>query len=257
MPNSFLRSLQHRKKSVAVPNFYTHFYQKKNQWLSPIFQPACFKLTFHKIIIINKFMKYDQLAATIHAPVFSRQDLLIHGLKVYDYQFTLWVKKGYLVRLRNGLYVFARDLDKIKSEDVAWLLYQPSYISLESALSFYGFIPEMVYAHTSVTARTNRTFENCFGQFIYRHIKKDLFWGYTEISESSNRYGFYLMAEPEKALLDYLYLNLGNINSQADIDGIRLNNDELRRRLDEKKFRKYLSAFAIEKLSRWALRCLP
>lgn len=199
-------------------------------------------------------MKYGQLVTTIHAPIFSRQDLLILGLKVYDYQFTLWVKKGYLVRLRNGLYAFARDLDKVKIEDVAWLLYQPSYISLESALSFYGFIPEMVYAHISVTSRINRMFENRFGRFVYRHIKKDLFWGYKEVS---TQYGFYLMAEPEKALLDYLYLNLDKIRSQADFDGIRLNDDQLRRHLDEKKFRNYLSAFGIKKLNQWAVKCLP
>lgn len=199
-------------------------------------------------------MKYEQLAATIHAPIFSRQDLLIHGLKVYDYQFTLWVRKGYLVRLRNGLYAFSRDLDKIKIEDVTWLLYQPSYISLESAMSFYGFIPEMVYSHLSVTSRINRTFENYFGHFVYRHIKSDLFWGYKEVS---TQYGFYLIAEPEKALLDYLYLNLDKIHDQTDLDGIRLNDDQLRRHLNKKKFHKYLSAFGNKKLDRWAVKCLP
>ena len=199
-------------------------------------------------------MKYEQLSSTIRTPVFSRQDLLLHGLRIYDYQFGLWIKKGYLVRLRNGLYAFARDLDKITSEDVAWLLYQPSYISLESALSFYGFIPEIVYAHTSVTTRTNRTFENRFGPFIYRHIKKSLFWGY---EPTATDFGFHLMAKPEKALLDYLYLNLGKINSRQDIDAIRLNEDQLRKHLDEKVFRKYLAAFNIKKLNQWAIKCLP
>ncbi|MFP4000150.1 MAG: hypothetical protein ACLFUN_09930 [Desulfobacterales bacterium] len=51
-------------------------------------------------------------------------------------QFSQWVKKGYIVRLKNGLYTFARALDKIRPGEVARLLYQPSYLSLESALSF-------------------------------------------------------------------------------------------------------------------------
>lgn len=199
-------------------------------------------------------MKYNDLTATIKTPVFSRQDLAIHWLKAHDYQFSLWTKKGYLLRLRNGLYAFARDADKIQPEEVAYSLYQPSYISLESALSAHGLIPEIVYTHTSVTARGNRRFDNHFGGFIYRHIKKALFWGYMPVRTDT---GFYLMAEPEKALLDYLYLNLGGIRSQADFDAIRLNPDQLRDQLNPDKFRTYLSAFNIKKLTRWAGQCLP
>jgi len=199
-------------------------------------------------------MKYQDLTAAIDAPMFSRQDLSIHWLKVYDCQFTLWIKKGYLVRLRNGLYAFARDVDRIKREEVAHLLYPPSYISLESALSFYGFIPEMVHANTSVTARINRRFDNCFGGFIYRHIKNSLFWGYAPMTTEN---GVYLLAEPEKALLDYLYLNLAGLRRQADFDAIRLNYDQMSDHLDADKFRRYLAAFGVKKLKNWALKCLP
>ena len=199
-------------------------------------------------------MKYNDLEKNIPSPVFSRQDLLLEGLTVYDYQLTLWMKKGYLVRLKKGLYAFTRYVEKLKGEEVAYLIYQPSYISLESALSYYGFIPEVVYTHLSVTAKTNRTFDNYFGHFIYRHIKKELFWGYSDVQ---TEYGLYLRAEPEKALLDYLYLNLAKIQSQADIDNIRLNHDQLNQHLDKEKFKKYLSFFGIKKLERWALKCLP
>jgi hypothetical protein len=102
------------------------------------------------------------------------------------------------LRLKKGLYAFAKDAEKLKSEEVACQLYQPSYISLESALAWYGFIPEMVYAHVSVTAEISRRFDNFFGHFIYRHIKKNLFWGYTVIP---TEFGHYLLAEPEKAIL--------------------------------------------------------
>lgn len=105
-------------------------------------------------------MKYNDLAAAIKTPVFSRQDLLIQGLKVYDYQFNLWTKKGYLLKIKKGLYVFARDTDKIPPQEIALLLYEPSYLSMETALAWYGFIPEMVYAHTSVTAIDSPGAEN-------------------------------------------------------------------------------------------------
>lgn len=198
-------------------------------------------------------MKYNDIANYVHAPVFSRQDLLLHGLKVYDYQLTLWVKKGYLLRLKSGLFVIAEYASKLKCEEVAYLIYQPSYISLESALSHYGFIPETVYTHTSVTAKINRTFENHFGRFIYRHINKNLFWGYASVH---TEYGLYLMAEPEKALLDYLYLNLPKIRSQADLDHMRMNQDQIEQQLEIPKYKKYLSAFGIKKLERWAMKCL-
>jgi predicted transcriptional regulator of viral defense system len=198
-------------------------------------------------------MKYNELTAEIKTPVFSKQDLLIQGLKVYDYQFNLWAKKGYLLKIKNGLYVFAKEADKITPQEIALWLYEPSYLSMETALAWYGFIPEMVYAHTSVTAKINRTFDNAYGHFIYRHIKSELFWGYTEIKTT---YGRYLMAEPEKALLDYLYLNLARIGNEDDFENIRFNIDQIRERVDENKFRRYLKAFGVKKMYKWGLRCL-
>lgn len=198
-------------------------------------------------------MKYNDLEACIRSPVFTRQELLIHGLRVYDYQLSLWVKKGYLIRLKNGVYAFARDADQLVGEEIAYLLYQPSYLSMESVLFHYGFIPEMVYAHTSVTAKTNRVFDNDFGRFIYRHIKKELFWGYRAVSSKS---GLYLMAEPEKAVLDYLYLNLAKIRSQEDFEGLRFNGGQLGSRLKPDRFLRYLAAFDSLKMEKWAMQCL-
>ncbi|MEI6613602.1 MAG: hypothetical protein WCL37_01775 [Chrysiogenales bacterium] len=198
-------------------------------------------------------MKYNDLLKIINGAYFSRNDLLSQGQKIFGYQLHLWVKKGYLLKLRNGIYAFVKDRERIKSEEIATLLYQPSYLSLESAMAWYGFIPEIVYSHVSVTARINRTFTNDFGTFIYRHLKAELFWGYTEIKTDQ---GHYLLAEPEKALLDYIYLNLSRISSDADFENLRLNADMLKERLDADKFLKYLSAFGVKKMRAWALRCL-
>jgi hypothetical protein len=199
-------------------------------------------------------MKYNELASAIKAPVFSRNDLVMSGHKVLDYQLSLWVKKGYLIRLKNGLYAFSREREKLRGEGVAFLMYQPSYLSLESALAWYGFIPEIVYGYTSITARITRTFENVCGRFIYRHVKSELFWGYVQMKTD---HGPYLLAEPEKALLDYFYLNLAGINSDNDFNNIRLNEEEMEKTLDREKFLKYLEVFGMKKMEKWVRRCLP
>jgi len=179
---------------------------------------------------------------------------MLAGKNIYDYQLTRWVKKDYLLKLKNGIYAFTKDYGKITGEDVASTLYQPSYLSLESALSYYGFIPEMVYTYTSVTAKINRTFDNKFGHFVYRHVKNELFWGYREVKSGSGRY---LIAEPEKALLDYLYLNLSKINTESDFENLRFNEGRLRETLNRKKFSRYLKVYKTKKLRMWAGKCLP
>ncbi len=210
-------------------------------------------MTFHKLIIINKFMKYTDLEISVRQPLFSRQELSLLGFNIYDYQLSLWVKKDLLLRLKNGIYAFAREKTNLKCEEIAYFIYQPSYISLESALFYYNFIPEMVYSQISVTAKINRTFDNTFGRFIYRHIKKELFWGYQVIS---TKYGQFLMAEPEKAILDYLYLNIANIKTEDDFQNIRLNHEQMRQTLNQSKFTQYLNAFNMPRMKKWALLCL-
>lgn len=199
-------------------------------------------------------MKYQDLVSVIKGPIFFRNDLAFAGHEIYDYQLSLWVRKGYLIRLKNGLYAFRREMERLRGEEIAFLLCQPSYLSLESALAWYGFIPEIVHAFTSVTSRVTRTFENPFGRFIYRHVKSELLWGYVEMK---TEHGLYLLAEPEKTLLDYLYLNLGRINTEADFESIRLNQEEMEQTLDREKFLAYLQAFEIKKMERWAHLCLP
>lgn len=199
-------------------------------------------------------MKYTDLVSAIQSPVFSRNDLVFSGHKILDYQLSLWVKKGYLLRLKNGLYAFNREKEQLRGESIAFLLCQPSYLSLESALAWYGFIPEIVYAYTSITARITRTFDNAFGRFIYRHVKSGLFWGYVEMKTDQSPY---LLAEPEKALLDYFYLNLARLNNEDDFEHIRLNEEQMEKTLDKDKFLKYLKAFGVKKMEPLARRCLP
>ena len=190
-------------------------------------------------------MKYQEFQHTIQKPYFTRNTLAFQNLPVYDYQLTLWQKKGYIQRIKNGLYVFVNRKKELSPQEISFLLYEPSYISLESALSHYGIIPEIVHATTSISPRTTRTFSNDFGLFSYKHIKSELFFGYDEYETAS---GKYLYAHPEKALLDYIYLNSGQIDNKDDIRELRINGGELRSGMDKKRLHHYLQEFHIKKI---------
>lgn len=94
---------------------------------------------------------------------------------------------------------------------LAGQIYQPSYVSLEYALNVYGLIPERPADMTSVSARKTAVFVNDFGTFTYQSVKPQAFRGFTAVKDGT---GFpYFMAEPEKAVADFVYLNLGKLPS--------------------------------------------
>ena len=120
------------------------------------------------------------------------------------------VKNGELIRLKNGFYLIA---DKIRQgsntlipyEQVANLLYGPSYVSLEWALSFYGMIPERVHTITSMTLGKNKEFHTPIGDFVYYRLHSDSYAiGITQ-KKAPNFLGGFLMASPEKALADLVF----------------------------------------------------
>jgi len=104
---------------------------------------------------------------------------------------------------------------------IANKLYQPSYVSLETALSYYGIIPEVVYAVTSVTTKPTREFKTPKSVFSYQRIKKSVFAGYSPVTIEGH---VVLLAEPEKALADYLYfvdLKKTSLNDRLHLKSIR------------------------------------
>ncbi len=123
------------------------------------------------------------------------------------------------LKVRNGLY--ALRIDQPRDEAIANRLYAPSYISFEYALSHYGIIPEFAYTITSVTTRITREFVVNNKSFTYSHIKKPAYRGYRteKIGDMT-----VLMAEPEKALADYLYfvsLNRKTLNERLNVRDIK------------------------------------
>ena len=151
-----------------------------------------------------------------------------------------WQKKNYIKKIRQGFYIFSDlEINEQTLFVIANRIHEPSYISLEMALSFYGFIPEAVYGITSVTSQKTRTIKTLVGGFAYRHIKPEFLFGY-ELREYDGHN--YRMAETEKAVLDYLYFN-SKIKDEESFIGARFNTDEFKKRVNMEKFNKYLAAF--------------
>jgi len=114
-----------------------------------------------------------------------------------------YLKDGLFIKIKKGLY-YSKDLIP-NGFNIASSLIKPSYISLETALSEYGLIPEIVYSITSITTKTTTEFNVKGINYIYKSVKKTAFTGYIKKDN-------YLIAKPEKALADYFYfVSLGRL----------------------------------------------
>lgn len=107
------------------------------------------------------------------------------------------VISGVLQKIERNKY-FLKGV-KVNDFSLANFIYQPSYISFESALNFYGILAQFPYEIVSGTSRKTAQKVIDGKTFTYVHLQKSLFWGY----EKKNAF---LIALPEKALLDQLYL---------------------------------------------------
>ena len=141
-----------------------------------------------------------------------------------------WQKAGYIVPLRQGWYAFADYIDKPDfARYIASKIYAPSYISLHSALSYYGIIPEAVVEITSITTRKTARFENKFASYSYQTVKPDLFFGYEPKSLKDGI--MFMLATPEKAIIDLLYL-YPQYSTIEEMRELRFDEDFMRNELD-------------------------
>ncbi|MEW5814811.1 MAG: hypothetical protein AB1798_05370 [Spirochaetota bacterium] len=146
---------------------------------------------------LNFFKDYSDIKIfhINHLKLFS--SLKEHALRM---SLTRLTSKKIIQRICRGFYANPFNLPGL--EEIAAAIYQPSYISLESALSVYGILSQLPMVLTCVTTQLPQTFKTSFGTIAYHQIKRNLFWGFVEKSG-------YFIAEPEKALLDYIYFNSG------------------------------------------------
>jgi len=181
-------------------------------------------------------MEFEKLLKILRdEPVFESSLLFAGDVqpKYIRLQLDRWVKAGKIHQLRRGVYVLASPYQKQKPHPflVANMLQKPSYISLQSALSFYGMIPDIVNETSSVTTVRNERLNTQLGVFEYRYINKNIFGGY-RLNELGEQQAF--VATPEKAILDLIYLQPGG-DDPTYISELRLQNlenlniEELRR----------------------------
>lgn len=144
------------------------------------------------------------------------------------------LKSGFLIALRRGLYVPGPEAD-LSIPDVFVIanhLRGPSYVSLESALSYWGMIPERVVETSSITLKTTKTYNTRIGRFSYRHLAFPYYsFGLQRIELTPRQAA--IIATKEKAICDKIILTPGvNLRSQVQtldflVDDLRIDEDTL------------------------------
>jgi len=169
-------------------------------------------------------------------PLLSIREIQKHFPHFDNRRLVEWQEKGYIRKLRNQFYHFSdQEVDEAFLYFSANEMYHPSYVSLESALSHYGFIPEGVFQITSCTTLKTQIFDTHLGGFSYRHLKPDLFFGYHLQDWNNHRYA---IATPEKTLIDYLYLHT-ELKGPDDLKSLRWNAIEIIEQISMDKLNSY------------------
>jgi len=175
----------------------------------------------------------------LYFPAFNSDNLLF------------WQKKGYILQLRKGWYCF-REFTQVPEFSflVANNLYNPSYISHQEALLFYGLIPEHVVDSTSVTTKKTQSFDVLCKIYKYYSIHPKFFFGYVLKSMTVNGWTrSFMIADREKAILDLLYL-FPFYKTEEDLTEIRLNTSVLEKDIDWQRMDEYLGKFSIKILEK-------
>jgi len=185
-------------------------------------------------------------------PLFDTGLLLAGDIDPSDVhrQLSRWVSAGHLYQLRRGLYTLAPPYQKVQPHPflIANRLVPGSYVSLQSALGHYALIPEAVPVTTSVTAGRPGRWDTPLGTYDYRHLRTELLTGFRRVALAGGQEA--LLATPEKALLDLVYLEPDG-DDPAYLAELRLQNLD---GLDPNELRRLAEATGKPKLRRAAER---
>jgi predicted transcriptional regulator of viral defense system len=179
--------------------------------------------------------------------VFSLAEIKMVDGHFHRRRLSEWQERGLIKKVIKGWYAFSDfEVDEETLFEIANRIYKPSYVSLETALAYYHLIPESIYGITSSSTRRTYSFKTSFAGFSYRTLKHGLFFGFNLINHNGR--GFKI-ADPEKAVLDYFYLNPG-IKGKSDFDSLRINREAFGEQVDEKKLSAYLKRVSQKSLTR-------
>ena len=193
-------------------------------------------------------MRYNEFREALKLyTVFSVNDIRKVENRFHVRRLVEWQDRGYIKKIIRGYYVFADlKLDENVLFEIANRIYSPSYISFEMALSCYQMIPESVYGLTSASSRKTMIFKTNVGDFIYHTIRPRLLFGYKLVDYNGKRFK---IADPEKALLDYFYINTA-IKSEDDFAEMRIDKEQYLTQVDERRLVAYLNEFRQKRLAK-------
>lgn len=173
-------------------------------------------------------------------PVFSKADILMQFPGLDNRRLTEWQQKGYIEKLRNSYYLFSNRTDsELLRFFISNTIYEPSYVSLQSALSYHHYIPEAAFHVTAVSTNKTKTFETPRGTYLYQTIQPAAFLGYELIK---NEEMTVKIASPEKALVDLIYLNK-KLRDADEIRALRLENVKMQKEFSFESCGRYASFF--------------
>ncbi len=193
------------------------------------------------MIILDFIERVKQLG------IFSITDIELLYPNIDKRRLFEWKKKGYLVKIRNEWYCLPEFFEEpYSSWIIANLVHNPSYISLESALGYYGLIPEGVFMTTSVTTKRPLRIEMAGHNYSYSNIKTELYSGY-HLVEASRYKRKIRIADIEKAIVDFFYFRSNYMTIKA-ISELRFNVPVLRDNLRIDRLFQYLEDFENKEL---------
>ncbi|MEW4924744.1 hypothetical protein [Algibacter sp. 2305UL17-15] len=185
-------------------------------------------------------MKYLDFEKTMKPfTIFSVKDIKKRHPNFDNRRLVEWQQKGYITKIKRGFYYFSEQ--KINDHFLYFAankIYAPSYVSLQSALAYYGFIPEGVFTTYSISTRNTTNYDTKVTAFKYKHIKSSLFFGYK--LKQTDRYPIKI-ADAEKAILDFFYMN--TLNTKIDIEAMRFNMLQIQEKIDFNVLKQYQRIF--------------
>lgn len=122
-------------------------------------------------------------------------------------------KEKIVEKLARNRYCFLHAKKEASDFVIANFLVFPSYISLETALSYYGILSQFPYQITSITLLKTRKVKVRNKTFGYAKVKNDYFKDFIKIDD-------FLIASREKALFDYMYFVYKGLRSTGNIPDI-------------------------------------
>jgi hypothetical protein len=206
----------------------------------------------------------DDLLKSYAGMVISHSTLqsVLSEYQAPNFKIHRWLQEGQLMSLKRGMYVVSPKQSgvPVSLPLVANHLYGPSYVSLEFALSYYGLIPEGVAEVTSVTTKRAKTFHNSLARFSYQRLPTKYYaQGIQQLKVSKQI--TYMIAEPEKALCDWLVLtpNLKIYSTRTMrillLEDLRLDEEKLSE-LSTKKITEYAQAGSKTEILTCLAKCL-